>query len=139
MLCSWACSADTLILSLSSSATGGQAGIPQLPATGKEGTGIIEEQLMFALLDLWWHCSFQSHFLPVASSPPGSLCGFSFISCFLFSLELAVRAEVEVEIKLQLRSALLGKLWSWLSWISCQEEQSLLVGCDQTETFAFQG
>lgn len=47
-------------------------------------------------------------------SPPASLCGFSFISCFSFSLELAVRAEVEVQIKLQLRSALLGRFWSWL-------------------------
>lgn len=52
-----------------------------------------------------------------------------------------MRVEVEVQIKLQLRSALLGKLWSWLSCVSCQvgqEEQSVLVGCDQTEISAFQ-
>lgn len=71
-------------------------------------------QLMFALLGLQWHRSFQSHSPPLAPSPPPSLCGFSFISCFSSSLQLAVRAEVEVQIKLQLRSALLGGLWSWL-------------------------
>ena len=35
MLGSWACSADMLFVFLSSLATGGQAGIPQLPATSE--------------------------------------------------------------------------------------------------------
>lgn len=73
---------------------------------GKESTGILKRQLMFATTDLAEHCSFQLHSLPLAPSPPAAFCGFSFISCFSFSLELSVRAEVQ--IKLQLRCALLG-------------------------------
>lgn len=73
---------------------------------GKESTGILKRQLMFATTDVAEPCSFQSHSLPLAPSPPAAFCGFSFISCFSFSLELSVRAEVQ--IKLQLRCALLG-------------------------------
>jgi len=74
---------------------------------GKGSTGMIKKQLMCALLELWWHCSFQSHSLSLAPLLPASLCGFSFISCFSFPLQLVVRAGVEVQIMLQLRSALL--------------------------------
>lgn len=101
--------------------------------------GITESQPAFALLDLQRHRSLQSHSPPLAPSPPPSLCAFSFISCFSSSLELAVRAEGEVQIKLQLRSALLGGLWSWLRCVRCQvgqEEQSPSAGCDQTEAAA---
>lgn len=67
---------------------------------------MLKRQLMFATTDLAVHCSFQLHSSPLPPSPPAAFCGFSFISCFSFSLELSVRAEVQ--IKLQLRCALLG-------------------------------
>lgn len=73
---------------------------------GKESTGILKKQLVLATTVLAVHCSFQSPSLPLAPSPPAAFCGFSFISCFSFSLELSVRAEVQ--IKLQLRCSLLG-------------------------------